>query len=142
MPYFPPAPGGSSGPLVEYHRILTSAEIKALFTTPIVLVAGVANKLYAVQSCLIIHRFGGTAYSNVSGSLVIQVGSTGWVTFPANILAETASHFYDYNSNTNLPDGALTAVEGQDLNIQDDTQNPTLGNGTLEVFVRYIPTDV
>lgn len=126
------APGTDANQILSVTRTLSSAEILALFTTPIELVpAPGANKYIHVISASAYNNFNTVAYANGVDQLLLRVNANVW-TFPNSFteaVADTA------NMGAVVPD--LPIQLNQELDITTSTANPTLGDGTITITVLY-----
>lgn len=159
------AGGGGSSYLQMATVTLTDAQIKALPTTPVQVVAapGVGKIIRPVLTTILLNNTGG-AYTNVvDASLVLRLGTT-WVS--GVMLMETALLATAQNSwvfqipalasgsgtfagefVTVLQGNTLSGQENQTLNIKDDYaggSDYTGGNAanTLKVTVYYVVVDL
>jgi hypothetical protein len=124
--------------------ILTSAQLLALFTTPVVIApAGGAGTLLVPDGISYRYIFGGTAYTIGTGVLKLYIGS---VAAGHALHANVATGLIDQAANRVIPFVALitpTTIDtdanylNQPLVIGNDVANFTLGNGTLEVLLEY-----
>jgi hypothetical protein len=124
-------------------RTLTSAEIKALYTTPITLVAGVADTVYAFVGAWAVFRAGATAYSTNGGNL--RIGSS--ISYDSGLASssfidQAVDQFLFWSPITNPSALNLSAAAGDPLSVNLDTANPTLGDGTIDLTVLYYVLDV
>lgn len=133
----------SSSPLLEVTRTLTSAEILALNSTPVTLIAGVAGKVYIPTLATFRLHFLNTDYSS-SGN--ISIGDPAGI---GGLLSKGSSavinRSFDWFSATAGAFGApldtdadLTSFDGVGLQIFNDTADPIDGDGTLDVTVIYL----
>ena len=122
----------TSDAIMSVTRTLTSAEILALFTTPITLIpAQGANRVIAPIELVYQYNYGETAY-DTNGE-------------PINILFLGSNKVYaigdsEIEGSVSLigiesPSGVLVANTA--LSVQAQTANPTLGNGTLTITIYY-----
>lgn len=115
---------------------LSSAQILALNTTPIQLVAAPgAGKAINVISVSVRNNFGTTAYSSIGGLEVISAsGSQEQAQVISAFLNSASSTFSRMQlfSHQNVQ-----IVENDALNITVGVSDPTLGDGTVDVYVTY-----
>jgi hypothetical protein len=145
------ASGGSSA-FSSATVTVTSAQLKALNTTAVQLVAGVAGHYFSPIQATVEYVFGGTAYTVVSNpNLVIGLGTLE----AENLLSTTfaCANFVDQTSSqvVTIPIAAVGTV-GQVNAVTDVTGlgiylettgisgSLTLGNGTLKITVIYQDT--
>jgi hypothetical protein len=143
MGFFGPGSGDPNAE-IEITGSLTSTQIKALFSGPPVLVAGVSGKAYWVIASQIVIRAGGTPYTTGHGQIRIGAPAAGVnaaVFFFDDIFLE-ASDAIAYGGSGGISSFPLSDADGADLVIFDDTANPAAGDGTLDWWVRYRVTDV
>jgi hypothetical protein len=122
---------------------VTSAQLKALFTTPVQLLpapgSGLAYEVIALTSH---YRYGTTAYTVGSFGgvrLIFNGGSTGnyywFVCAATGFVDQTSDQFQQGFANSS---GQAAAIQvNQPLLLAGDTANPTLGDGTLTLTVDY-----
>jgi hypothetical protein len=119
---------------------LTSAQILALGTTPIILIAAPgAGRAIFVKTVYARLNFNTTAYATVGTIFIKNNGASDVAaSFTQQFLSSTVTRFgtatvaYDFavnSSNTNI-------LENADLRIYTSA-NPTAGNSTIDVLVEY-----
>lgn len=120
---------------------ITSAQIKALFTTPIELIkAPGANKIALPIVTTVAYKHVAPAYTAALGGLFVEwPGST--IPFHSSPILTTNGDV-DQLVAESLPPSSQFAVnlsEGvnQPVRLYHSDQNPTLGNGTLIVEILY-----
>lgn len=124
--------------------ILTSAQLLALNTTPVIIAPAAGPGTLLVPDG-ISYRFigGGTAYTIGTGVLKLYIGS---VAAGHALHANVATGLIDQTGNKVIPFVGLitpTTIDtdanylNQPLSIGNDVANFTLGNGTLEVLLEY-----
>lgn len=136
----------ASGVIEVVTRTLTSVEILALNTTPIELVAAVPGKIIWPVEAWAILSAGATPYI-VTGDLLIYhdinigVLSDGGL----GLLGQADDFFIDLTLNV-TPGTAwgepLVSIEGLPLLLTSGGDDPTDGDGTLEVTVLYRMLDI
>lgn len=144
------AGGGAGGGLLSATVTLTDAQIKALPTTPVqVLAAPGAGKYYKIFGAQIITDTSAAAYTNVSASGLITVQlSDSNQNFSCNngILEEQDVFYGDLAPDTSLNVSPLSNTENNAINISSVNSGGdyTGGNAanTLEVVVYYIIVDL
>jgi len=123
-------------PPINFKTTLSSAQILALFTTPITLIpAQGLNTVINVISILPRLLFNATAYTipafsrleyhevNLAGTLIANQGSS-FVSSGVSIV-----------ERPNIPFSTITLLENVDLVAAYTVGNPTLGNSTIEINV-------
>lgn len=123
---------GGGGSVVTVKVSLSSAEILALFTTPKVLVAAPgAGKILAPIRIVIKNNFGTEGYSG--GPILINLGTLNLL---SNTTYQLSNNAYDFRAltgnaanSTNLSNTAITASVA--------SSNPTLGDGTVDMYITY-----
>lgn len=138
-------PSGS-GAIIELHTHISSAQILTLHSSPVTLLAGVANKVYSGIYTRLIYNFGTTPYTLSAGNLGISRGSAGNVIFGFDnqILTESFGNmaevpFLDPGGYQFLPDISGNPNGTLKLFSQNVT-NPAAGDGTLDVYLLYTST--
>ena len=134
---------GANGPFVASVPISLAA-FQNSFTTPVTLVAGVADKVLAPTAAGLRITYGGTPFAgggstgvliNTTDSTLAFTQSAGWIT---GITASKA--FWSTNGGDMNP--LASAVVGQPLNFKTFTANWTGGTGsTIVATVQYMILD-
>jgi hypothetical protein len=147
-PTINPVAGGSSGsslPLVRVSQAVTSAQVLALFSNPLVLVAAPgAGKAICVESGWMFYKAGTTPYTTGGANLQLAPLSVA-TTFlyaacfnapQAGLIDQAASRtaILEPASNSPVPSSDFS---NQPLALASDTADPTLGNGTLLLSFYY-----
>lgn len=128
--------GGGSGPQVVTVPI-SSAQILALHTTPVVLIPGVAGKVAVVGEGCIAYVAGATPYTDNGGdATVIQAGQDIAQASGAGFWDQAASQVYAFGYGIILT-GPAAGFAGHDVVLTSHGANPTLGDGTLKVTLSY-----
>jgi hypothetical protein len=129
---------------------LSSAQILALTSTPIAVVAGVAGKHIVPQQVIVKYTFGTVAYTTTNvGLLYLGTASSNSIAavFSSSILTGGSNNTFLNSPN---PSGSLgadytpqynTSTGGDDLLFGWATLNPIGGDGTLSVTVVYTLID-
>lgn len=122
----------TSDAVMSVTRTLSSAEILDLFTTPVTLIpAQGANRVIVPNELIYKYNYGGTAYdTNGEPINILFLGSNQVYRIGDSEIEGSASII-----GIESPSGVL--VENTPLSIQAQTQNPTLGNGTLTITIYY-----
>lgn len=121
---------------------LSSAQVLAIFTTPITVVAAPGAGLMVLPTAALFnYTFVSTAYTDGGGSLFLYYGSNAGTAATSSMATSgfwTLTHSAATQSTIiNHSNAAVTALANQPLVLQQNTANPTLGNGTLTVTVAY-----
>lgn len=136
----------SNAPIQSSTVTLTAAQIIALGTTPIQIVAGVTGSYLSLVQVILEYLAGSTPFTTTSGGLIIGNGTNpggvgnNYVNSASGFLDQTASTVIDSTGsmagNTPNPSSQLT---GLNINISgNDGWNVTAGNGTLKVTIYYV----
>lgn len=127
----------------EVHAVLSSAEVLALATNPVQLVAAVPGAFIWPVAGFCIFRGATQAYNTIS-SLV--VGPTGDIDLQFLVgdlpIAEVSPAVTIANLDVQQVTGLLSLALGQPLFAYASPSDPTDGDGTLEVTVLYRVIDV
>lgn len=127
---------------------LTPAQIRALATTPIPIVAAQGPKKVIVPLyCVLRYKFVTTAYTLVGGATLITFVWLDQFSTPIPIQTIPQAKLLDQNQSTEtlmMPplsvftqNQILANVENQPL-LFGASNNPTVGDGTLDVAVGYL----
>ncbi len=126
-------------------KTITSAQLKALFTTPITVIDGVDGYIAQIHRMVVRHE-GGIAYSGIAAGedLVLKYGDASGVEITAQM--ETTGFLDQTTPQIRTVGGlnvSLTPVAGADVVLHLLSDNITTGDFDLEVFVEYdlIPSD-
>ena len=128
-----PLSGLATPILFKANTTLSSAQILALNTTPIEVVSAQgAGTVIVVQSIVYKYNFNTTDYSTQTSLQATYTGETPVMQSVANIL----------NAGVDLIKGwgAGTIIEMKDntgISIETPTADPTLGDGTVDVYITY-----
>lgn len=116
---------------------LTSAQVLAIFTTPVQIIAAPgAGKIIFPTSASVNYVAGATPYTDHGGSLLLQNGAN-WFSFATlGFWDQAASQIY-MNGSLAFQQPAVSTFANKQLQITQSTANPTLGDGTLVVTVEY-----
>lgn len=134
-----PTTSTPAGVLQQVSVTLSSAQLLAIFTTPVTLVpAQGANTLVMPIFITAEYLPGGTQYTDGGGSLTansdamtLSLGATaGWWSSASKRIITSAAGGYTATG------GAFTG--NQAMTIHNNTANPTLGNGTALVVCQYV----
>lgn len=114
------------------HISLSSAQIKALHTTPVEVLAAVPDKVIAVTNTLFEYVFGTTAYTGGGNVTLTERGlNVSNNTATQALLQGGASFVYQGNNNNNV------ATKGAALMITAAGADFAAGDGTAELYVLY-----
>lgn len=125
----------SSGSVINAKVSLTSAEILNLFTTPkVAILAPGVGKIIRILGVTFKYNFGTIAYSTNSLRVVLNSSIAISIT---NILNGSSSSSLNTSPLTSLGSVAFADWENQSIKIDVLAQNPTAGDGTVEVYISY-----
>lgn len=136
--------GGGGGGGVQVATVhVSSAEILALRTTPIVLLPAVSGNAAIVNGIAVAYVAGSTPYTDHGSHLLIDTATEAAVWFDF-----ATSGFWDQASSQMVVQGcginggqsgsdALSNFSDTDVHLHASVANPTLGDGTLVVTVSY-----
>lgn len=114
---------------------LSSAQILALNSTPVLIIPAVTGKAIHVISANVNYTFVSIAYTtNVTLTLVTDTATNGQGS--AGLLGSTASTIGKF-SNTSGTNSTTQIIPSKGLNVTVSVGNPTAGNGTAIVTVFY-----
>lgn len=135
-PQGPQGPAGPGGDITTVKLTLSSAQILALHTTPVELVAAPgAGSVLVPVSAIAKKAYGGTQYTGSDGISIY------WGTATLAMSLLSATDLNDANSHWNtsaLPNKDLTSsIENTALNIYAPTGNSAAGNSTCEISLDY-----
>ena len=132
--------GAPSGGGVQVVTVpISSAQILALHTTPVTLIAGVAGQITVVQGMNFSYIAGSIPYVDSGGTMSVATLAPALIAWGG--IAGVG--FWDQSTNAQEGYGYSVAYTSsvdyaeQDVVLTLDTANPTLGNGTLKVTVSY-----
>ncbi len=111
---------------------LTAAQINSMFTTPIVVIAGVAGAVHMILSAMGYFHHGATQFAGGSTLALKEGASTMTNTILTNAQINGAADIVSSNGGTN----SGTRVAGADITTKT-TVEFTTGNGTLDIYVIY-----
>lgn len=113
---------------------LTAANIIAMFTTPITVIAGVAGQVPVIEESAWSFTYGGTQFTGggtlklaeeTSGTTLMLGPSAAFITAAANSV------------QTRLPSDGITRTSGKGIQISNNTAAFATGNGTMKLFIAY-----
>lgn len=117
---------------------ISSAELKALFTTPkILLAAPGAGKVNVLERLVFSYTHGGTDYAGTGNMTIRYTGTT------TNILESVMDHIAGATSKLfQVSSKATTSysvplISNQSIELTNATADYTLGNGTVKIFLKY-----
>ena len=118
---------------------LSSAQLLAIFTTPVTIVPALGAGIVAVPVVATFnYHNGGTAYTDGGGLLLVA-----WPGAQSGVSVTTAG-FWDQTQST-FADGSanraaipIATVANQAIVARQSVANPTLGNGTVAITVSYV----
>lgn len=132
------------GVLYTASKLLTSANLLAIATTGINLVAAPGSGFALVPiNWIANYTFVTTQYTDHAGALILQWGTTGGLQVGSGGI--TTAGLWDQTHSTYVQAGGLTRgaanvstqIGNQPLAIQQNTASPTGGNGTLTATISY-----
>lgn len=120
---------------------LTSAQLLAIFTTPVTIVPapGAGLAVIPTGSWTFDYIAGSTPYTDGGGALIFQWGSANGVGYTLTTLGwwnQATSQTKIAGSGQSTARGSA-AIANQPLVVAQNTANPTLGNGTVTITGRY-----
>lgn len=129
-------PAGAVPGVTQKQRVtLTSAQILALFTTPITLIpAQGAGTYISIDEVVGILKFGTIAYTGANAGIVSYTNGAGAAatTAPAAAWINSAS-----TTGVKLTGTAVTPVVNSPVVISVGTANPGAGDGTITLDISY-----
>jgi hypothetical protein len=112
---------------------LSSAQLLALWTTPILAVAGVAGKIVQLLGVVYSYSYGSATYTNGDKITVKEETSATALHAGFNINGVGASII-----STQTPTSAVTRVSGKGVYVYNaGTENYITGNGTVKLIITY-----
>jgi hypothetical protein len=124
---------GSLGGGSSLERTLSSAEILALHTTPITLLAAQPDTIWIPIRFMLVYRHGGVSYTG--GGSVEFLWLPSWSVISTNLLT-SAGDAFDYLFGTSGV-APLTTFENAAFAVRRDGAAFAAGNGTLEITLDY-----
>jgi hypothetical protein len=128
------------GTLQYATRTLTSAEILALGTTPITLIAAPgAGKAIWVKNVVTRLNFNTTAYATV-GTMYLKINGASDVVgeIGQSILSSTVTRFGKFYIDSDFFVNNINTVVLENASLRINTSaNPTAGNSTIDLLVEY-----
>ena len=117
---------------------LTSAQILALNTTPVLIVAAPgAGKYIEVISATSELTFVTAAYATNTSLILINTGATNYQLLNAASLASTVSTTYKFTYPSFVGGASTQIIANTALNVSVLTGNPATGAGTVKIKVLY-----
>jgi hypothetical protein len=118
---------------------LTSVQILQLFSTPLLVIAAPSN-LYAIRvleySANLI--FATTAYTSSANDLMLITDTATTGQMGVQIFTATAtSHRRGFDLSGVSPTTTGQLIAGKALYVQAATQNPTLGDSPIDIYITY-----
>lgn len=116
---------------------LTSAEIKAMFATPILVIPGIAEKVISIIKIVTKFTYGGVAYAG-GGAVSLRDSVTTATVVSVNTM--TAAQVNGVlNLVTTSPGGITSPIQGigAGLSIANATAAFTTGTGTMKLIITY-----
>lgn len=118
---------------------LTSAQLLAIFTTPVTLVAAPGAGLAHIPihaNC--VYVAGGTPYTDHAGSINVAVGTLGFLQKVTAGWWDQAASQVIYMPLAGQQLQPVSSWANQAITIAQTTANPTGGNGTALITVTYV----
>lgn len=117
-------------PVIRVSRVVTTAEILDLFTTPIELAPAPGASKYIVPSqCFIKYVNGGVGFTQ-PGNTNIVMGANNIFQFGTFLFSTSATRIY-------FPNNSAALTENTSLQLLNTIGNPSVGNGSFEVVLYY-----
>lgn len=134
-----PASGAIPGSTQTVSVTLSSAQVLQLFTNPVTIVSAPGAGLALIPIASIFnYNFNTTPYTDHGGTILLRLGGLSMASFAsAGFWDQSASQVaFPATSRTNA--SAATSYANANLNVSNNMANPTGGNGTLTVTIRYM----
>lgn len=139
------AKGDLATDLVQYQdTTLTAAQVKALFTTPIVVVtAPGSGKMIIVQEMYATMVYGTATYSTAAGGAALKYKATGAgqavgaALTQAFLQASSGSNYAHVRGSATLITDVTANLDNQPVVIQAATSDPTTGDSPVKIRVYY-----
>lgn len=135
--------GGGGAAVVQVSTVtLSSAQILALGTTPVTLVAAVAGKIIVPVSMCTVLTYGTTTYVETGSPRAFigpTFGGSGWGSIVSGVAIPGTNNSAAISDVTGSLAGdreALTLLTGQPLRL-DENNAVTTGDGTLAITTTY-----
>lgn len=125
-----------SGVVQSATTTISSAQILALHTTPITLVAAQGASTAIVPISMTVEYLYSTAAYATDNTLIFTYGGGTWITIGSGI-AGTSNVFYLRNAQVNAGVSGSNAYSNSAFSVTTPTSNPTAGSGTLKITVLY-----
>jgi hypothetical protein len=141
----------STIPMLGLKLTLTSAQLKAIQTTPVLIIPGpnFANNAVVLKRATLQYKFGTTAYTIANGDNAFRFEYVGKTT---SLLSFLATGLVDQTANTVVSSAALAAGNIAQANMANlgielklaigTTPALTLGDGTVKITVEYTLIDL
>lgn len=127
--------GGSVETTIVVRRALTQAEVRALYTTPIQVVTGVAGTLVVPK--MLTMRFTGTAGCPTITPRIGWLYDGGIVNFSNTVTLGVGLSYVCFFCGAEMAPG-LTVGTGVQVKFRDSTPDPSTVIGTGEVLLEYV----
>jgi hypothetical protein len=113
---------------------LTAANIIAMFTTPITVIAGVAGQVPVIEEAVWSFTVGGTQFTGGGTTKLAEEtsGTTLMIGPSASFINAAASAV-----QTRLPADGITRTSGKGIQVSNNTGAFATGNGTMKLFIAY-----
>jgi hypothetical protein len=126
----PASSKGITWPVRYLERTITSAQILALDTTPLVLVPAQAGIAYVVRAFSISYHHGGTDYTT-NLDMVLSVNSV-----TLSLITNALSGSADKVAQGDIKN-AIAKIN-DDLVLTEGGGDPAAGDGTVDIYVEYL----
>lgn len=118
-------------------RTLTSAEILALFTTSVEIVPAVTGKLLVPQFLFQKYNHNTTAYTT-SGLFRLGLGTISFAPINFTPVVTSADNAQGLTNFTYNQSASGLTYQNLPIVVGATTANPTLGDGTLDLYLTYL----
>jgi len=118
---------------------ISSAQIKALFSSPVTLITGVAGQIVDLISVVAVFNYGTVQYT-AGGATRIKEETTGTLYSSTQVLSATQINGTADVVVTQIGRGstnALVSTPGKGILLNAETQNFATGDGTIDVHLLY-----
>lgn len=116
---------------------LSSAQILALFTTPITVIAAPgAGKLINLINVTARLNYNSIAYGAGNDDIAFSLNAWTLVTF-TGFLSNTTNYAGIFSAFANADDISVSPIANQPVTVAALTGNPTLGNSTVDIYATY-----
>lgn len=118
--------------------LITSAQLLACFTTPIMLIPAPGVGLgIDIISVALTYKFGGTAYTDGGGNIVVANGGNGYLQQASLGWWDQAVDMVMGFTPENFGKSIASQIRNVPITFSNTVANPTLGNGTCKWDILY-----